>query len=116
MIVLTTSNNLARTDRVLVRVPDVMYQVFSDVALFNADKEYAKRSILRDLRDWVTAEYPGYGIIAFSDYSAKEADEISERTGHKIMWGMYLVLEIGGDIQPCSVTDLLEQSPKQIDP
>lgn len=115
-IILSRLPQTRAIERILVKVPEPMYQVFWDLTLMNENKDYVKKCIIRDLNEWVNDNYPGYGIAAFSDYNSEEAKAIADKTGYPITWGMYLVLEIGASMTPHSVSDELLQSPKiQID-
>ena len=114
MIVLHNSPN-SKAD-ILIRVPQIMYQNFFDMAMVEPNKEWTKQQILSQLKEWVAEKYSGYGIAAFQDYSIVEAHEVAKKTGYPIIWGMWLLLQPGADIVPVDMEQkLLSEPMKQIE-
>jgi len=102
--------------RMLVHLPEKIYQVFFEMAQMNEDKEYVKRCIQRDLLEWQRDRYPSYGIISVQDYSIDEAIEVSKKTGYIITWGMWIVLELNARTSfGTEVTHYIADSVPQID-
>jgi len=110
---------MVNNPRILYKVPQVAYQAYFDMAMMDGteDKYDTKAKIFTDLKEMIADKFPSYGIIAFSDYSRDEADRIAARTGYPITWGMYLVLEVGGQMESFGSTveqNLLQSPPKHI--
>lgn len=86
-------------DTILVKVPEVVYQSWWDVALTMVQKhalmEEKQERIRTLLFAWVEKNYPGYSIVAFEDFDIREASEFSVKTGYHFSWGMYVVLQKG---------------------
>lgn len=108
-----------RPDILLIKVPEPLYQIWYDMVLgmiqLGKPLHERQKKIFDRLQLWVQEKYPQYGIVAFQDLSGKEADQLSAKTGHPIAWGMYVLLQIGGSMQPYSITALLEESAKAIE-
>lgn len=104
-------------DTILVKVPQPLYQIWCDIVIGMARSSTSERQkrIFKELTDWVTRKYPAYGIVAFQDYSSREALALSKQTGQFITWGMYVLLQVGGSMQPYSITTLLEEGTKAIE-
>lgn len=101
---------LIRTpDMILVKVPEYIYQVWCEIACGMSRSTIAERQqkILKEVTEWTTRKYPEYEIANFQDYSSAEAHEISKKLGKIITWGMYILLQKGGSMQPISITDKL---------
>jgi hypothetical protein len=95
----------------LVKVPDDLYQQWWEFAVhWNMAKTpipERQEMLLSLMSEWVRNDYPGYGIIGFQDLTATEAMAISKKINQNITWGMYILLQIGGSMQPISITDKL---------
>lgn len=95
----------------LVKVSDEFYQTWWSIAYQwncnNKPVHERQEEMYALLCEWARNLYPEYGIVAFQDLDAYEADKISQRTGKTITWGMYVLLQIGGSMQPVSITDKL---------
>ncbi len=98
-------------DTLLVKIPYIVYESWCETAIQLLSHKVAladrQRKIFSLLTKWVEENYPGYGIVNFQDYSNHEALELSRRSGKHIEWGMYVLLQIGGSMQPISITDKL---------
>lgn len=98
-------------DTLLVKVPMDLYQKWYDFAIHwnRMDTPIYERqeSMYNLLMEWVRDEYLGYGVIAFEDLSDEEAQRISRKINRTITWGMYVLLQKGGSMQPISITDKL---------
>lgn len=98
-------------DTLLVKIPEIIYQEwYSQAHSMNfawMSIEQRQRVMFDNLRRWALLNYPSYGIVAFEDYSNQEAEEVSRKIGRTITWGMYVLLQIGGSMQPVSITDKL---------
>lgn len=111
---------IQRPDTLLIKVPEPLYQIWWDIALGMAqmDTPIEKRQevLFKELTDWVQQKYPDYGIVSFEDLSREDARKVSAKTGHPITWGMYVLLQIGGSMQPVNIHQLLEEGQKLIEP
>lgn len=98
-------------DTILVKVPDPVYEFWWDTAYDlmrnSAPVEERQKRIFSLLQKWVEKDYPSYGIVAFEDYNRADAYILSRKVGRTIAWGMYVLLQIGGSMQPISITDKL---------
>jgi hypothetical protein len=98
-------------DTLLVKVPEPVYEFWWDTAYemmtHRASVADRQKKIFSLLQKWVEKDYPSYGIVAFQDYSKVEALQLSRSSGKTITWGMYVLLQIGGSMQPISITDKL---------
>lgn len=98
----------------LVKLPWVVYQAMYDATLAGGADHIAKRQCLEMLQDYIFTKYPGYGIVAFEDFSKDEALKVSERTGYVFSWGMYIIITQDHTLPPAqNLLDYL-QSPKLI--
>lgn len=98
----------------LVKVPEAIYEHWWDTAYemltHNTTVEDRQKKIYSLLIKWVEKYHPRYGIVAFQDFSKVEALQLSRKSGKNITWGMYVLLQIGGSMQPISITDKLLNS------
>lgn len=106
-------------NQLLIKVPDPVYQIWYDSAYGMAAQgcsvEYRQKNLFKQLQEWIAYKYPGYGIVAFDDFNAKDAKKIQERTGYPVTWGMYVLLERGSSMQQVNLIDkLLEEGNKTI--
>jgi hypothetical protein len=110
---------IQQPDTILVKVPEPLYQIWYDMILgmiqLGKPLHIRQKKIFERLQLWVQEKYPQYGIVAFQDLNGKEAGQLSVKTGHPITWGMYVLLQIGGSMQPHSITALLEEGTKVIE-
>jgi hypothetical protein len=98
-------------DTLLVKVSEPVYQMwYETVQTMNqrrASTAEKQQEIFKKLMEWAEYKYPGYGVVNFQDYNNLEAAEMSRKCGRTITWGMYVLLQIGGSMQPISITDKL---------
>jgi hypothetical protein len=105
--------------RILVKVPEPMYQLFYDWAMQRTDKDTVKADIMKELKDWVLENYKPYGIVSFEDYSTREAEAFNRQLKEKgityrLTWGMYLMLEVGADTDAYIGSGALPQTQKYL--
>lgn len=103
----------------LVKVSDEFYQKWWELAYqWNCNGkpiQERQEEMYALLCEWARNLYPEYGIVAFQDLNEDEARKISYRTGKLITWGMYVLLQIGGSMQPMDIHQLLTEGPKLIE-
>jgi hypothetical protein len=106
-------------DVFIVRVNDYLYKVWSDIALAHLRAQLPLRErqtkMFTEIRKWSDVKYPGYGMVAFEDYSSYEAKELSRRLDKDIKWGMYIMFQKNGSMTPVQKQNLLEQGHPQIE-
>jgi|ERR1044072_1816204 hypothetical protein len=95
----------------LVKVPNEFYQQWYALAqkwnMIHKPIHERQEEMYTIIMEWVSNYYPSYGMVAFEDLREDEAIAVSKKAGRTITWGMYILLQIGGSMQPISITDKL---------
>lgn len=80
----------------VIKIPEVVYQIMFDTAGNTGySLEYRQTLMLKQLTEFLTDRYPGWGLQQMIDLTAKKADEMNEQYHTDITWGMFCLIEQG---------------------
>lgn len=92
-------NDIAGINNVVqcvIKIPEVVYQMMFDTASHaNYSRSQRKVWLYKQLTDYITEQYPGYGLQNMLDFSSDAAKEHNKTHNTKVTWGMYCLLVKG---------------------